>query len=336
MYKYFILFILYIPIFSAIYYLNQIAGILEFILWMIMYLSIFYFFHVLWRYYRKKDYLHIIEYAKKFYISLATLLLFSVWILWSFWYYQLIHKPLNLEQITISNWDKTVVFQKMIHIAKSDYYSDIASDIENHKNNGYVYYFEWVKWWTDESINTFNKALWIEFDLNLYDNLSKLYWLVPQNNLDFLNIINTQDYNIDMNIDEIISEYESLKVSKNIVKEYEPPIDINTEIINTLSELSSRQLEVLQFVNLTFLTTLTKNEEFLQSIQNSFWNQLLFEIILEWRNKIVVEKIINSEDKKIFATYWALHFDGIFTWLQKNDPNWKIISTKSFFPFQGK
>ena len=128
-----------------------------------------------------------------------------------------------------------------------------------------------------------------------------------------MNIINTQDYNIDMNIDEIISEYESLKVSKNIVKEYEPPIDINTEIINTLSELSSRQLEVLQFVNLTFLTTLTKNEEFLQSIQNSFWNQLLFEIILEWRNKVVIEKIINSEDKKIFATYWALHFDGIFT-----------------------
>jgi hypothetical protein len=73
-----------------------------------------------------------------------------------------------------------------------------------------------------------------------------------------------------MNIDEIISEYESLKIEKNIVKEYESPIDINTEIINTLSELSSRQLEVLQFVNLTFLTTLTKNEELLQSIQNNF------------------------------------------------------------------
>lgn len=336
MFKNIILVLLYIPIFAWLYYLNHIAGILEFILWLIMYLSIFYFFHVVWTYFRKKEALNLIDYAKKFYISLAWLLYISIGIIWWVWYYQLEHKPLNLEQVTISNWDKTVVFQKMIHIWKQNYYSKIADDITQYKKNWFVYYFEWVKWWSDESIDAFNQALWIEFDKNLYDNLSKLYWLIPQNNLEFIWLVNEKDYNIDMNIDQIISEYKELKIENNITQNYEAPIDVNTEIINTLAELNPRQLQLLQFVNLTFLTTLTKNESFLQSIQNSFGNQLLFEIILEWRNNVVVEKIINSENKNIFATYWALHFKWILQWLQENDPKWKIVSKKSFFPFSEK
>ena len=89
-------------------------------------------------------------------------------------------------------------------------------------------------------------------------------------------------------------------------------------------------------INLTFLTTLTKNEEFLESIQNKFWNQLLFQVILDGRNQVIVDSIIESEDKNIFATYWALHFKWVLEWLQEQDKNWKVISTKSFFPFQKK
>jgi hypothetical protein len=95
-------------------------------------------------------------------------------------------------------------------------------------------------------------------------------------------------------------------------------------------------LELLQFMNLTFLTTLTKNEDFLQSVQNNFWNELLFEVILEGRNKVIVDGIINTEDKNIFATYWALHFKWVLTWLQEQDKNWKIVSEKKFYPFQWK
>ncbi len=332
--KYLLLLLLYIPIFSWIYYLSQLAGILEFILWLIMYLSVFYFFHVVWTYYRKKETLIILEYAKKFYISLWTVIFISLGILASFWYYQLIYKPLTIEQVTISNWDKTVVFQKMIHIAKPDYYKSIVQEIKRYKQNGYVYFFEWVKEWTEENMDNFNNALWIEFDADLYDNLSKLYGLIPQDNSIFLDIINGEDYNIDMNIDEIIAEYKNLKKQNNITKQYTPPININAEIINTLAELNNRQLEVLQFMNLTFLTTLTKNEAFLQSIQNNFWNELLFEVILEGRNKVIVDGIIESENKNIFATYWALHFKWVLSLLQEQDSNWKIVSEKAFFPFQ--
>lgn len=332
--KYLLLLFLYIPIFSGLYYFNQLVWILEFTLWAIMYLTIFYFFHVVWSRFRKRDHLYIIEYAKKFYISLGTIIFLTVGILAWFWYYQLEYKPLALNQITLSNWDKTVVFQKMIHIAKPNYYNSISQEIENYKNQWFVYFFEWVKPGTEENSDNFNAALWIEFEADLYDNLSKLYALEAQNNLQFLWIVNNKDYNVDMNIDEIIWEYKDLKVENNITNEYSPAIDINGEIVTALAQLNSRQLEVLQFVNLTFLTTITKNEDFLQKIQNNFWNELLFQVILEWRNQVIVDAIIDSKDKNIFATYWALHFKWVLEWLQEKDANWKIVSEKPFFPFQ--
>lgn len=301
-----------------------------------MYLSIFYFFHVVWSHIKKKEYTYLVDYAKKFYISLWTLIYISLGIIWAFWYYQLEYKPLNLEQVTISNGEKTVVFQKMIHIAKPDYYESIAQEIEEYKNDWYVYYFEWVRWWEQENIDKFNQALWIEFDADLYGNLAKLYNLVPQDNTQFLNIENTKDINVDMNIDEIIQAYEKSKESQNITQQYTPPVDVNSEIITALWELNPRQLKILQFVNLAFLSALTKNETVLSWLQNSFWNEILFNIILEWRNKVVIQKIINSEDKNIFATYWALHFDGILKWLQEHNSNWKIVSEKAFFPFAEK
>ena len=333
MYKYIILIILYFPIFSWLYYLNKVAWILEFILGMIMYLTVFYLFHIVWKHYRKKEELDLIEYGKKFYLSVGTLIYVTVWIIWLFWYYHLEYKPLNISQVTISNWEKNVVFQKMIHIAKPHYYESIQQEIKNYKQDGYVYFFEWVQWWSEENMEKFNKALWIEFDTNLYSNLSKLYDLVPQKNWDFLNIENNEDYNIDMNIDEIIQEYEQAKKQANITNQYSTPVDVNWEIINQLTQLNPRQLVILQFVNLSFLSALTKNEEVLSAIQNNFWNEILFNIILEWRNKVVAEEIINSQENNIFATYWALHFDWILQLLQENDSNWKIISEKPFFPF---
>jgi hypothetical protein len=90
----------------------------------------------------------------------------------------------------------------------------------------------------------------------------------------------------------------------------------------------------LQFINKSMLSLLIKNEEALTSIQENFWNQELMEIILEWRNITVADKIISSEDNLIFATYWALHYEWVLKLLQENDPNWKVTQSKKFYPFQ--
>jgi pheromone shutdown protein TraB len=88
------------------------------------------------------------------------------------------------------------------------------------------------------------------------------------------------------------------------------------------------------YVNQAILAAMTKNETIMTEIQNTFWNQELFEVILDKRNEIIADEIIHSPHTEIFATYWALHFKWIFEILQNNDSNWKIVSKKQFLPFQ--
>lgn len=335
MIKNIIIFLLFLPLFTWMYYLNEFAGILEFTLWIIIYSFIFYLFHIIWKKIWKKEILLFQIFLQKFLLSIGTLLLTTIIFFGYFWYYQTIMYPLNLEQHTVSNWEKTLVFQKMIHIWSEKYYQDIANEISNYKQKDYVYYFEWVRWWTVENMNKFNQALWIEFDENLYKNLAATYGLIPQDKSMFLDLINNKDINVDQDINEIIQKYEALKIEKNIEnKTPNKPINVNKEIVSLLAKLEWRELQLLQFINKAMLSLLAKNEQFLSSIQEKFWNQELFEIILEWRNITVADKIIHSEDILIFATYWALHYEWILKLLQNDDPNWKVIANKNFYPFQ--
>lgn len=335
MIKNIIIFFLFLPLIIWMYYLNALAWVLEFILWIIMYSFIFYFFHIIWRKFRKKEKLLFEQFLQKFLLSISSLWLTVVFLLGFFWYYQTILHPLTLQQHTVSNWEKTLVFQEMIHIWSEQYYQKIVDEITQYKNKNYVYYFEWVRLGSEENSEKFNQALWIKFDENLYKNLAITYGLVNQDNHIFLNIVNDNDINVDQNIDEIIEKYETLKLEKNIVDlESSEPINLNNDIITMLAQLEWRELELLQFINKSMLTLLTKNDAFISAIQDNFWNKELLEIILEWRNKTVADTIINSEDTLIYATYWALHYKWVLKLLQENDSNWKVIESKNFYPFQ--
>lgn len=44
--------------------------------------------------------------------------------------------------------------------------------------------------------------------------MSKLYGLINQDNNQFLNLVNDKDYNVDVSIDDIMVQYNQLKVEK--------------------------------------------------------------------------------------------------------------------------
>ena len=237
-------------------------------------------------------------------------------------------------EYTISNWKKTVVFQEMSHIWSNNYYDKIKNNLIEYKKNSYVYFFEWVKPGTKENMTNFNKAIWIDFNKDLYKNFSKLYWVTFQDNSIYLNLVNDLDFNIDVSIDWIMEKYE--KEPKNreqplswILSPSEGNIvDINSEILDTLTKLNDKQLNILRFVNKSILSALIKSDKAQELISDNFWNKKLFDIILDWRNKVLSDEIIDSKYNKIYITYWKLHFDWVLKLLQENDKNWKIISKK--------
>ena len=279
-----------------IFYISWIIWILEFILSLSIYSLLFFFFHNIWSKIRKKESLDIFYFLSKFLGSVSTILFVLIFILWSFAYYNNETAPAPMPNITISNWEKTISFQAMSHVWTQDFYNKVATDIKEKKTNGYVYFFEWVQWWTEENTQKFDEAIWIKFDKNLYKNFSKLYWVVYQNNNDFLWLVNDLDFNVDLTIDEIVEHYEKWETSNDNTK---PPLDVNQEILNTLAELNDKQLKVLVYINQSILNFLIKSEWLRDFITENIWNPALFDVILNKRNSVLSDAIIESEYDKI-------------------------------------
>lgn len=315
------------------YYLSGISWILEMILSLIIYFLIFFTLTYIWKTIRKKETPEVILFWKYF-LSRISIMLIILWgLLGSFSYYYNEVSPAKMPAYHLTNWEKEVIFQGMSHIGTQNFYDRIIQRITSNKENWYVLYYEWVRPGTEENTEKFNQALGIEFDEDLYKNFSKLYWVANQNNWHLLWLVNDLDFNVDIGIDEIMELYND-KIKDIPAQKNPAAIDINTEIVNTLAQLNDRQLKVLVYVNQSILNFIISSDRLQDFIKDNFWNKNIFDVILDERNEVLADEIINSKHKKIFITYGLLHFDWVLKILQENDKNWTIKDTQYLYPIQ--
>lgn len=312
------------------FYISWIYWVINLSISLFLYSIFLYIFYALYKKIKDKSFLFLSlenfnNFLNLFLQRVVTLFLLLIVLLWSFSYYNNEINPAKIPIYEISNWEKTVVFHGMSHIWTTDFYKKVAENIKSLKSIWYVLYFEWVKSGKKENNENFDKALWIKFDEKTYDSFSKLYGLVNQDNRLFLDLVNDKDYNIDISIDEIMSKYDYLKTQKQISnRQYSEPIDVNEIVSKELELLNEKELTLLRYVNKSFINFILKSENIQSTIQNNFANKELFEVILDERNKVIADKIINSSDDKIVATYWVLHFKWILEILKQNDIRWTI------------
>jgi hypothetical protein len=274
------------------------------------------------------------EYILYFLNKSALSITLIVSILGAFLYYNNSIAPATMPSYTISNGEKTIIFQTMIHIATPEFYQTVQQNIFDAKAQGYVYFYEGVQAGSPESNEKFNQAIGIEFDADLYNSFSKLYWVVAQNQNDFLGIYNTLDFNIDMTLDEIVAIYESKKTTTPSNQKKIETTDITQDVITQIESLNARQLEILIYFNQAILNFFTKHEGIRNAVIAAMWNQDIFWVILDERDKHLVENIEASSYDKIFITYGLLHFEGVFEQLKSKDSRWEIIDTQLLFPIQ--
>ena len=319
------------------FYLRGVVWLLSFFVSLWTYAILLYFFHIIWKKMIKKEILDFQVYMLKFLYSVSwILLLFFLIIGWfSFTINQFF--PAKMPEYTLSNGQKTVKFQAMVHIWQKQYYDTIMNNLKKFKEEGWVYFFEWVRWWTEESMDKFNKAIGIKFEDDLYKNYWKLYWVTFQNTKDFLGIVNDKDFNVDLNVDEIMSLYDKKINSSWVESKYDNAVyDVSSEVVNLLSQLNDRELKLLVYINQSILNFLMNNDSMLRSMADTFSNKDLFEVILDERNKVVSDTIIKSEYDKIYITYGLMHFKWIYELLKQSDPNWKVIDVKYLYPIKSK
>ncbi len=334
-YKYMISYFLLWFFLSLIFYISWLIKVLESIISLIIYSIISFFIYFIWKKLRKKEALYFNDFLKLFTYKVCLFVYIIIFVIWGFAYYNNDINPAKMPEYTLSNWEKTVVFQAMSHIAKQDFYDQIRNNIRDFKTSSGVYFYEWVKPWSKESSQKFDEALWVNFTPDLYKHMSKLYGVTFQDNNDFIWLVNNLDFNVDLTLDEIIKIYEKKVKTSNVKKtENKEIINASEQILNKLNELNDRELKILIYINQAILNTIIKNDAEAKELIKSFWNVDLFDVILEDRNKNLVDSIIKSEYNKIYITYWLLHFDWIFKLLQINNTKWKIVNTKYYYPIR--
>lgn len=316
----------------AYIYLSGLFWALGFIVAIVFYSLVSYAIHKVWKYIRKNPAMNYTDFLKLFIYKVSLYSTIVLVILGSFMYYQNSISPAQMPQYTLSNGEQTIVFQAMSHIASESFYQKVARDLRGYKQDGYVLYYEGVKPGSEENSNDFNAALGINFEPWLYENFSKLYGVVAQDNSDFLNLENNLDYNIDINIDEImgiyrkkISEKNDLN-SKSFLQSWEVQ-DVNSLLLEQLAQLNEKQLQVLRYINQSLLNFMIKQEDLRNLIVEKVANKDLFSVILDERNKHIVQEIESRWDEKIFIMYGLMHFQWVLELLQESDPNWQIYSS---------
>lgn len=321
----------------AMYYLSWVYWALDFILSLCLYTLFFYFLHFIWVKIRNKPVKYFPDFINYFLQRISVFLIF-ITVLFVWWTYLLNEVfPAPMPEYTITNWTKTVKFQAMSHIWTKKFYDTVIKNLTEHKKNGWVYFFEWVKPGSKENLEKFNQAMWMNFDEDLYANFSKLYWVVNQDNRNFVWLVNDLDFNVDLNMDQIVTLYEEKINSKEDptdVYKNKLPVDANKVIIETLAWLNDRQLKILVYVNQAILNFIVWSDSTQNFLTNNFANKDLFDVILGERNQVLSDAIINSEYNNIYITYWLLHFDWVFKILQEKDPKWQIISVNNLYPIK--
>ena len=255
------------------------------------------------------------------------ILLFSI--LMGVSYYYNAQSPATMSRITLSNSEKTLIFQEMSHIGTENFYACAWSGVSMLSNSGFQVYYEGVWSGTVENMKTFQKMLWIEFTDTLYESFAQSIWMRSQKYESFIpwEILRTAK-NVDIWIDTIVqianSKYGSWFYRESV------PLSIESDIIGWISQMTENEKRLYSYFIRGILNMMAHNSQEM----SVFWmNQEIMDVILHERNKVISEKIQTSSDKKIIAFYGALHFNGIFEELKKRDIRWKVLQIENCYPY---
>jgi hypothetical protein len=245
---------------------------------------------------------------------------------------------LELPLVTLNNGEKTVKFQGMIHVGPSDFYTQVVSNLDEASGQGYTLFFEGVE-------STPARQQWFRRTMLMNQDLDSLYLSVS----DILGLHSQKTFFIKYK--SIASRNSSRFVyadvsTQDIFKEYlrlwrESP-EFRTEmkaseskrypsILHSFSRITAWQnrggparhfLSRRMFLGLyvVALSNGCAGNFGMKKIGNSATKKL----IIEFRDEMLVKRIIEDSNDKIYITYGAAHLPGVVAKLKNADPKWKV------------
>lgn len=248
-------------------------------------------------------------------------------------------RPATVPQVSLTNGSKRVIFQGMQHIGSERFYQAVIYDLEKALSEGYVSYYEGVQTPTPESKAFFEK---LSHELVGGSDLSGTYKAIGEVcgmkfQLDYFGLLDADKAEhpkrhlvADVDAIELKAEYERLMredpaFAKAHANDFQPKPAANDnafmlKVVDWLKRGSASQ-KALGGVTCRGLFTLN------QATASAAPGRME-PVILDFRNRALAQRIMQSPDGKIFITYGAAHLPGLVAELRKLDPKWVVGSVK--------
>lgn len=250
---------------------------------------------------------------------------------------------------TLTNGDKTVVFQNMTHIGLPSFYQEVGEEMNDYRSKGYAIFLEGIGHTDDKKIRKGDPQ---------YDKVVQKYKeLVERNRMPYAKKVLNKKYvmqydampfyyayddsYIDFTTDELkASIEESLRQKKGDENEKEKIKEIYSDTLGNHQEAYKKLLEdetaFILASNLDdfFLFTLI-DDTIMPKVRKITNNPNLdVDVTMTARNKKISDAINSSENKNIYIVYGARHFDGVLENLKNSDPKWEIVNTSKKVVFR--
>ncbi len=253
--------------------------------------------------------------------------------------------PTAVPLVTVSNGQKTVVFQGMQHVGSEEFYKSVVFDLEKALTDGYTLFYEGVQpvpgrpeltEWFNKTLRGSDKDIGadytkmadecgLQFQLNYFQSIAADMAIHPARHV-----------TADVSYEDMKTEYDRLmredpafaaamaawqakaKTAGGATDEFAP-------LVAAMAGTTPGQKRLIGIVCRGVLGMAISGA---LGDENTPTNR----IIVDFRNRALARFVAESKADKIYITYGAAHFPGFFAELQRLDPAFSIRSIKGVRP----
>ena len=250
--------------------------------------------------------------------------------------------PVTLPTITLTDGEKTVIYQGMMHIGSENYYKSIIFDMVA-AGDDFVFFYEGVTDGSAENEARFSNIMGFsspsESINDSYISISQLCDLSFQGQffwvfMDDMAENSEQHVNMDVSVDEMMQEWDRLLIGHPDYAATEPPLPPPTpdspapvyESDNNADDDSYLTRGQWKFISRFCQAAISI--AYVNRGDGSDQEPFFRDVIVDFRDRHLADGIINSDADKIYITYGNAHFPGVYAYLKEDDPNWEITNVR--------